>query len=158
MAQNASRKAPPAIENRKARHNYEILETIEAGLELRGTEVKSLRAGQANLTDAYAQPRQNELFLINLKIQPYANATHFNHEESRPRKLLLHRNEITDLSSRIQEKRLSVVPLKMYFNERGRVKVLLGVGRGKKMADKRESEKKSEAKREMERALREANR
>lgn len=158
MARSDQKKAPPALENRKARFNYEILETFEAGVELRGTEVKSLRAGQANLTDAYAQPRQGELFLINMKIQPYANATHFNHEEGRPRKLLLHRNQIQDLSARIQEKRLSVVPLKIYFNERGRVKVLLGVGRGKKLADKRETEKKSEAKREIERALRESNR
>lgn len=145
----------PALENRKARRNYEILETVEAGVVLVGTEVKSLRLNHADLSDAYAQPREHELYLINLKIEPYKNAGAFNHEEARARKLLLHKKEITKISSKIKEKRLSVVPLKMYFNERGKVKVLLGIGRGKKAADRRESEKKSQADREMARALRE---
>ncbi len=145
----------PSLENRKARRNYEILETLEAGLVLTGTEVKSLRLNHADLSDAFAQPKEHELFLINLKIEPYKNAGAFNHQETRPRKLLLHKKEITKVSSKIKEKRLSVVPLKIYFNEKGKVKVLLGIGRGKKAADRRESEKKSQADREMARALRE---
>ncbi|MBI3396144.1 MAG: SsrA-binding protein SmpB [Spirochaetia bacterium] len=147
--------AAPVLENRKARRNYEVIETLEAGIVLVGTEVKSLRNGRADLGDAYVQPKDAALFIINLKIEPYKSAGAFNHEETRPRKLLLHAKEITTLSAKIKEKRLAVIPLKMYFNERGRVKILLGVARGKKAADKRESEKKEEAKKEMARALRE---
>jgi len=150
---SAQKSGPPVIENRKARHNYEILDTFEAGIALAGTEVKSLRLGQANITDAYATPLKDELFLLNLHIQPYQNATHFNHEETRTRKLLMHRSEINKLSVQVREKRLTLVPLKVYFNQRGKVKVLLGLGRGKKKADKRESEKKSEAQREIARAI-----
>jgi SsrA-binding protein len=147
------RKGPPVIENRKARFNYEILETLEAGLALVGTEVKSLRLGQANLVDAYAVAQGDELFLLNLRIQPYQNASHFNHEEARTRKLLVHRAEIRKLRVQIQEKRLTLIPLKIYFNDRGKVKVLLGLGRGKKLADKRETEKRADADREIARAL-----
>ena len=150
------KKGPPVIENRQARYNYEIEETFEAGLVLRGTEVKSLRLGQANLSDAYAVPQQGELFLLNAHIQPYQNGGAFNHEETRSRKLLLSRSEINKLSAKVREKRLTLVPLKMYFNQQGKVKVLLGVGRGKKLVDKRESEKKAQAQREIARALRES--
>lgn len=152
------RKGPPVIENRKARYNYEILETLEAGISLVGTEVKSLREGEANLQDSYAVPKNNEMFLLNCHINPYSHGTSFNHEQTRSRKLLLKKKEIRSLTARIKEKRLSLIPLKLYFNDRGRVKVLLGLGRGKKDFDKRESEKKDQARKEMDRALKEANR
>jgi SsrA-binding protein len=152
------KKGPPVIENRQARYNYIIDETFEAGIVLVGTEVKSLRAGQANLTDAYAVPQNGELFLLNLHIQPYSHGGAFNHAETRTRKLLLKGSEIQKLSAKVREKRMSLVPLKLYFNNRGKVKVLLGLGRGKKLVDKRESEKKSQADREIARALREAGR
>ncbi len=149
-------KGPPVIENRQARYNYAIDETFEAGIALLGTEVKSLRLGQANLTDAYAVPQNGEMMLLNSRIQPYHNGGAFNHEETRTRKLLLKSAEIRKLSAKIREKRLSFVPLKMYFNDRGKVKVLLGLGRGKKTVDKRESEKKAQANRDMARALQDA--
>ncbi|MCB1139379.1 MAG: SsrA-binding protein SmpB [Leptospiraceae bacterium] len=152
------KKAAPTLENKRARRNYEVLETLEAGIALQGTEVKSLREGGGDLLDSYATIQGSEAFLLNLRIQPYRNATHFNHEETRTRKLLLHRKEIDKLTTKIREKKLTAVPLKLYFNERGKVKVLLGVCRGKQKADKRETEKKKEADREMARALKEVNR
>ncbi len=152
------KKKPPSCENRKARYNYEILETLEAGIELTGTEVKSLRSGGGDIADAYATPRGNELYLLNMRIEPYRFGNVFNHDERRTRRLLLHKKEIYQLEGKIREKRLTVVPLKLYFNDRGRVKVLLGVGRGKKSYDKRESEKNEQAKKEIARALKEANR
>ncbi|MDH5656298.1 MAG: SsrA-binding protein SmpB [Spirochaetia bacterium] len=151
-------KKTPVIENKKSRRNYEILETLEAGIVLTGSEVKSLRLGRAEITDAHAVPQKTELMLINLRIDPYENAGYVNHEETRSRKLLLHKKEIIKLISRIREKRLAVIPLKIYFNDRGKVKVLLGIGRGKKLSDQRQDERKQEAKREIERALKEANR
>lgn len=151
-----TKSGPPSIDNKKARRNYEILDTFEAGIVLVGTEVKSLRAGQANISEAYAVPQNGEMFLLNAHISPYPNGGAFNHEETRTRKLLLKKAQIDKLNSRVREKRLSVVPLKMYFNERGKVKLLLGVGRGKKLADKRETEKKNEAQRDIARSLREA--
>lgn len=154
MAKAQIKKSPPVLENKKARFQYEIMETVEAGIVLTGTEVKSLREGGGNLADSYALPRGGELFLVNLRIQPYQNAGAFNHAEDRTRKLLLKRTEIARFESRIKEKRLTMIPLKLYFNEKGLVKVLLGLGRGKKIADRRESEKKREADREMARALR----
>lgn len=153
---SAVKKGPPVIENRQARYNYEIEETFEAGIVLQGTEVKSLRLGQGNLTEAYAIPQNGELFLLNARIQPYQNGGAFNHEETRTRKLLFKAAEINKLSAKIREKRLTLVPIKMYFNKQGKVKVLLGLGRGKKLVDKRESEKKAQADREMARALRDA--
>lgn len=147
------RKEPPSIENRKARRNYEVLETIEAGIALVGSEVKSLREGKADIADAYAVPAGTEMNLLNLHIEPYKNAGAFNHEETRTRKLLLHKSEIAKLGAKIREKRLTVIPLKLYFNAAGRVKVLLGVARGKKLVDKRQDEKKNEAKKEIERAV-----
>ena len=140
-------------ENRKARHDYEILETFEAGLVLTGSEVKSLRAGRANLKDSYARIDRGEAFLLNAHISPYAAASHFGHEPERNRKLLLHRSEIDKLNGRIQERGLTVIPLKIYFKN-GRAKVLIGVGRGKKAYDKRESIKEREMQREADRAVR----
>jgi SsrA-binding protein len=140
-------------ENRKARHDYEILETFEAGLMLTGSEVKSLRAGRANLKDSYARIERGEAFLLNAHISPYAAASHFGHEPERNRKLLLHRSEIDKLNGRIQERGLTVIPLKIYFKN-GRAKVLIGVGRGKKSYDKRESIKKREMERDADRAMR----
>lgn len=153
------KKAPPrALLNKKARHNYEILETIEAGIVLLGTEVKSLREGKADLADAFAVPRDSDLYLLNLRIEPYRNASHFNHEEARTRKLLLHRAEIVKLASKVHEKRLTLVPLKIYFNARGKVKVELGLAKGKKTVDRREDERKKEDQREMDRATKFRNR
>ena len=152
------RKKTPVLENKKARRNYEILETIEAGLVLKGTEVKSLRDARASLADAHVVPEGRELNLVNMRIDRYQNAGFFNHEERRNRKLLLHRKEIVRMISSIREKRMAVIPLKLYFNQKGRVKVLLGLGKGKRLYDRRQEEKRSEAKKEMARALKEANR
>ncbi len=150
-------KAPPSLENRKARFRFEILETCEAGIVLVGTEVKSLRLGQANISDAYLMVRNHEAFLINLHIQPYVNAGAFNHQEDRTRKVLLRAEQIRRFQSYIDQKRLSIIPLKLYFNSQGRVKIILGLGKGKKQVDKRQDEKKHQAKRDIERALREVH-
>ena len=152
------RKKTPVIENKKSRRNYEIMETLEAGIVLTGSEVKSLRNGRAEISDAYATPFRSELMLLNLRIDAYVNAGYINHEETRTRKLLLHKKEILRLISIIKEKSLTVVPLKIYFNDRGKVKVLLGIGRGKKLADKRQDERKKEADREIEKAMKAVNR
>jgi len=122
-------------------------------LVLTGSEVKSLRAGRANLKDSYARIDRGEAFMLNAHISPYAAASHFGHEPERNRKLLLHRSEIDKLNGRIQERGLTVIPLKIYFKN-GRAKVLLGVGRGRKAYDKRESIKKREMEREADRAMR----
>ena len=153
MALKSNRNDVRPLVNRRARHNYEILETVEAGIMLTGTEVKSLREGQADIADAYAVAKAHELFLLNLRIQPYRNATFFNHEEARTRKLLLKKQEIIKLISKVQEKRLTLVPLKLYFNERGKVKIELALCRGKKNIDKREDERKKQDERDMDRAL-----
>jgi SsrA-binding protein len=152
------KKSPPVLENKKARRNYEILETIEAGIVLLGTEVKSLRNGRADIGDAYVVPKGESLTVVNMKIEPYVNAGAFNHEESRTRGLLLHKKEIRKLSSQIREKRLTLVVLKLYFNNQGKVKLLLGLGKGKKTVDRREDEKKAQAQKEIARAMKEANR
>lgn len=152
------KKDSTSLENKKARYNYEIMETVEAGIVLTGTEVKSLRSGSADLGDAYAKISGGEIYTVNLKIQPYANGGAFNHEESRSRKLLLKKSEIQRLNTKVQEKRLTLVVLKMYFNQSGKVKLLLGLGRGKKQADRREDMKKRDAQKEMERAIKEARR
>lgn len=141
--------------NRKARHDYHIIETFEAGIALTGTEVKSLRAGQANLKDSYARVENAELFLHNMHISPFEKGNRFNHDPKRTRKLLMHKREILRLLGRTREKGLALIPLKVYFNERGRAKVELALARGKKIYDKREDIAAREAKREMERAARE---
>ncbi|MCP5464471.1 MAG: SsrA-binding protein SmpB [Deltaproteobacteria bacterium] len=139
-------------ENRKARFEYEIAETFEAGVVLTGSEVKSLRAGKANLTDAYADIRNEEAFLQQAHIEPYEKGGYANHEPKRTRKLLLHRKEISRLIGQTQAKGMSLVPLKMYLKN-GLVKVLLGLGKGKKTIDKRRTIKDREVKRDLDRAV-----
>lgn len=140
-------------QNRKARHNYEVLDTLECGIMLTGSEVKSLRAGQVSLEEAYARMDRGEVWLVGCDIQEYKQANVWNHEPKRRRKLLLHRREIAKFASQAYEKNLTLVPLKMYFKG-GRAKVLLGVSRGKKMYDKRETLKKQDMQREINRAMR----
>ena len=142
-------------DNRKARFNYEILDTYEAGIALTGTEVKSLRGGKATIGEAHAGPSGSELFLFNAYIPEYLQANRFNHETRRPRRLLLHKREINKLIGATQREGFSVIPLKIYFNERGRAKVELGLGRGKKLHDKRETEKQRSWDRERARLMRE---
>ncbi|MGH7493404.1 MAG: SsrA-binding protein SmpB [bacterium] len=140
-------------QNRKARHDYEILETYEAGIALRGTEVKSLRAGRANLKDAYAAVREGEVWLYGVHISPYSHGNINNHDPERDRKLLMHRREIRRLIGKTKETGLTVVPLQLYFNH-GKVKVELALAKGKKQYDKREAIAKRDAEREMKRAFR----
>jgi len=142
-------------ENRKARFNYEIEEKLEAGLALTGSEVKSLRSGKANIGDAYAAEAGGELFLINAHISEYAQAGRANHEPKRARKLLLHRREIDRLIGAIQRQGMTVVPLKLYFNRRGIAKLELGLAKGKKLHDKRETEKRRDWERQKGRLMRE---
>jgi SsrA-binding protein len=140
--------------NRKASHEFFLEETLECGIELRGTEVKSLRAGQASLDEAWANIDGGELWLQDLTVPIYAAASWTNHEPKRKRKLLAHRKEILKLAQRVDQKGKTLVPLKMYFDERGFVKVTLAVASGKQFHDKRESIKDRDAKREMLRAMR----
>jgi SsrA-binding protein len=142
-------------DNRKARFNYEITDTYEAGIALTGTEVKSLRQGKATIGEAYAGPSGDEFFLFNAYIPEYLQANRFNHETRRPRRLLLHRRQINKLIGATQREGFTVVPLRIYFNERGRAKVEIGLGRGKKLHDKRETEKERSWNRERSRLLRE---
>ncbi len=137
--------------NRKARFNYEILDTFEAGMVLRGSEVKSLRAGQVQLKDSFASIREGEVWLENVHIAPYTFAEEGGHDPERPRKLLLHRRQIDRLFGRIREEGLTLVPLQMYFKD-GKAKVELGLGRGKRTRDKRRDIVERQQKREMERA------
>jgi SsrA-binding protein len=141
-------------DNRKARFNYEIVETYEAGIALTGTEVKSLRVGKATIGDAYAGPSGEEFFLFNAYIPEYLQANRFNHETKRPRRLLMHKRQINKLIGATQREGFTVIPLKIYFNDRGRAKVELGLGRGKKLHDKRETEKERSWNRERSRLLR----
>ncbi|HVC53761.1 MAG TPA: SsrA-binding protein SmpB [Stellaceae bacterium] len=130
-----------AAQNRRARYDYLIEDTLEAGLVLRGTEVKVLRQGQASIAESYAAEQGGELFLVNANIPEYSGAAHFGHEPRRPRKLLLHRKEMARLLGAIRREGVTIVPLSVYFNERGRAKVELGVARGKRKADKRQAER-----------------
>lgn len=143
-----------SFENKQARRKYEIVETIEAGMVLTGTEVKSLRGGKCEIADAHVVPRDGELYVLNLRIEPYEYGGAYNHEEKRTRKLLLKKLEIRKLTAKIREKQMTAVPLKIYFNDRGRAKMLVGLGRGKKTQDRRQEERKQEAKRDIERAMR----
>ena len=140
-------------ENRKARRNFEIIDTLECGIALQGSEVKSLRAGKVSLDEAYGRIRDNEVWLISCDIAEYSHANVMNHEPRRPRKLLLHRREIHKFAAKGFERGLTLVPLKMYFKS-GRAKILMGVGRGRKLFDKREKLKKETLKRDMDRAMR----
>lgn len=138
--------------NRKAFHEYNILEKWEAGIVLQGTEVKSLRLGRANLKDSYASIKDSELWLYNLHISPYEQGNVWNHEPRRPRKLLMHRQEIKRLIGKVEERGFTLIPLRMYF-KRGRAKVELAVARGKKIYDRRKDIAKRDADREMQREL-----
>jgi len=143
----------PVAENRRARYDYEIIDTLEAGVMLTGTEVKSLRLGKAQITESYASPERGELWLINAHIPEYLQANRFNHEEKRPRKLLVSKKQLAKLSEDVQRAGNTIVPLKLYFNEQGRAKLLIGVGKGKKSYDKRETEKNRDWNREKNRLL-----
>ena len=143
-----------AADNRKARYSYAITETLEAGIALQGTEIKSLRGGKATIGESYAGPMGNELFLFNAHIPEYLEANRFNHDVRRPRKLLLHRRQINKLMGAVDREGMTLIPLKLYFNERGRAKLQLAVAKGKKLHDKRESEKKRDWSREKGRLLR----
>jgi len=157
MAPRAQTPNRVVADNRKARFNYEIVDTLEAGIAFTGTEVKSLRQGKATIGEAYAGPSGNELFLFNAYIPEYLQANRFNHETRRPRRLLLHKRQIDKFLGATQREGFTVIPLKIYFNEKGRAKVELGLGRGKKLHDKRESEKKKDWDRERARLMREKN-
>jgi len=152
----AEERAPGRIaaQNRKARHDYFIEETLEAGIMLLGTEVKSLRAGGASIAESYAGPVDGELFLFNAHIPEYKAAKHFGHEPKRPRKLLLKRREVERLSGAVQRAGITLVPLSLYFNARGIAKVQLGLAKGKRKLDKRETEKKRDWQRDKARLMR----
>jgi len=143
--------------NRKARHDYFIEETVEAGVALQGTEVKSLRLGLAHLTDSYVLIRNNEAFLFNANISPYTHGNIANHEPLRTRKLLLHKAEIVKLLWKMSQKGFTLIPLKIYF-VRGKAKVLIGLAKGKKSFDKRDTIKEKESKREVERVMKDRHR
>ena len=145
-----------AAENRRARHEYLILETLEAGIVLTGSEVKSLRAGQASVVESHAAEKNGELYLFNATIQHCAAATIFRHDLKRPRKLLLKKREIKRLIGSVTRKGMTILPLSLYFNDKGRAKVSLGLAKGKKLADKRQAEKERDWKREKERLLKKA--
>jgi SsrA-binding protein len=130
-----------AAQNRRARHDFLIEDTLEAGLVLQGSEVKVLRTGEASIAEAYADAQSGELFLVNANIPEYKAANRFSHEPRRPRKLLLHRKEMNKLLGAIRREGVTIVPLSIYFNERGRAKVELGLAKGKRLADKRQAEK-----------------
>jgi SsrA-binding protein len=153
---NMAKRPPltPQIKNKKARFDFEILEQAEAGISLTGSEVKSLRSGKASLEEAYAVIRDGEAFLRDCNISPYPQAGYAQHKPTRERKLLLHRREIRKLFNKVTQKGLTLIPLKMYFNERGLVKVVIGLARGKKLHDKRQDLKKRDDQRAMARALR----
>lgn len=140
------------VSNRKARYEYQVLDTLEAGLVLQGTEVKSLRAGRANLQDSFARFDRGELWLYNLHISPYEPGNRFNHDPLRPRKLLLHRRELRKLIGQVEQKGLTLVPLDLHFRK-GVAKVNLALVRGKKLHDKREDVKRRDAEREMARGF-----
>lgn len=154
MASKPERAFKVVADNRKARFNYEIGETFEAGIALTGSEVKSLRAGKANIAESYADPRNGELWLINANIPEYLQAGRFNHAPKRPRKLLLHKRQINKLVGAVEREGMTIVPLKLYFNARGRAKLDIALARGKKMHDKRETLKKRSWDRERARLLR----
>src|SRR5215211_3943913 len=139
--------------NKRAKHDYQILDTWEAGIVLTGSEVKSLRNGKANISDAYGIVKDGEVHLLNLHISPYEQASYFNHDPTRTRKLLLHKREIRKMIGSVERQGLTLVPLELYFR-RGKAKVALGLGRGKKLYDKRADEKKRDDERDMQRAVR----
>lgn len=145
-------------ENRRARYDYEILDTLEAGIMLTGTEVKSLRQGKAQITESYASPEDGELWLINAHIPEYLEANRFNHAERRRRKLLVSKRELSRLATEVNRSGNTIVPLKLYFNDRGMAKLLIGLAKGKKAYDKREVEANRDWNREKARVMKEGGR
>jgi SsrA-binding protein len=154
MAEKKPRTFKVIAENRKARFNYEIGEVVEAGIALTGTEVKSLRQGKATIAESYADAKGGEIWLVNANIPEYLQASRFNHAPKRPRKLLLHRRQIDKLAAAVDREGMTIVPLKMFFNDKGRAKIEIALGRGKKLHDKRETEKKRSWERERGRLMR----
>ena len=154
MAAKEQQKPKVVADNRKARFNYFIDETMEAGVALTGTEVKSLRLGKATIAESYADSRDGEIWLINSNIPEYLQANRFNHTPKRPRKLLLHKRQISKLIGAVERQCMTLIPLKLYFNERGRAKLELALARGKKLYDKRDTDKKRSWERERGRLLR----
>jgi SsrA-binding protein len=154
MAEKSKRAIKVVADNRKARFNYEIGEVFEAGLALTGSEVKSLRGGKATIAESYADSRGGELWLINANIPEYLQGGRFNHAPKRPRRLLLHKRQIDKLSGAVDREGMTIVPLKLYFNEKGRAKLEIAVARGKKLHDKRETDRKRSWDRERARLLR----
>jgi len=154
MAAKPERRFKVVADNRRARFNYEIGETFEAGIALTGSEVKSLRSGKATIGESYADARDGEIWLINSNIPEYQQAGRFNHLPKRPRKLLLHQRQINKLAGAVEREGMTVVPLKLYFNEKGRAKVEIALARGKKLHDKRETLKRRSWDRERGRLLR----
>jgi SsrA-binding protein len=150
----AEQKRKVVADNRRARYNYEIGEVFEAGLMLTGTEVKSLRTGKATIAESYASAEKGEIFLINATIPEFAQGNRFNHEPKRPRKLLLKAREIAKLAQAVEREGMTIVPLRLYFNERGLAKLEVAMARGKKLHDKRETEKIRDWNREKSRLLR----
>jgi SsrA-binding protein len=154
MAEKPTSNYRVAADNRQARYHYEIGETFEAGIALTGTEVKSLRTGKATIAESYVSPERGEVFLINATIPEYLQANRFNHEPKRPRKLLLHGKEIAKLAKGVEREGMTVVPLRIFFNDKGRAKVQIALAKGKQLHDKRESDKQRDWKREQGRLLR----
>jgi SsrA-binding protein len=154
MAAKTDRKLRVVADNRKARFNYEIGEVFEAGVALTGSEVKSLRQGKATIAESYADSRGGEIWLVNANIPEYLQAGRFNHAPKRIRKLLLHRRQIHKLMGAVEREGMTLVPLKLYFNEKGRAKIELALARGKKLHDKRETDKKRNWERERGRLMR----
>lgn len=147
------KKSGTVVTNRRARRNYDVLDTIEAGLVLTGTEIKAIREGRVNLSDAYGKPEDGELWLVNMHIAQYSAGSDNNHDPTRPRKLLLHKEEIVRLSRQVSERGLTLVPMRLYFR-RHRAKLELGVARGRKLYDKRRAMVEREREREAQRAIR----
>jgi SsrA-binding protein len=154
MATKPKRAIKIVSDNRKARFNYEIGEVYEAGIALTGTEVKSLRSGKATIAESYADAKNGEIWLINANIPEYRQASRFNHAPKRPRKLLLHQRQINKLAGAVEREGMTIVPLRLYFNERGRAKLEIAIARGKKLYDKRAAEKKRGWEREKGRLMR----
>ena len=154
MAKKAEPKLKVAADNRKARFNYEIGEAFEAGIALTGTEIKSLRNGKATIAESYADAKDGEIWLVNSNIPEYLQANRNNHAPKRPRKLLLHKRQINKLIGAVERDGMTLVPLKLYFNEKGRAKVELALAKGKKLHDKRETEKQRDWQRDKARLLR----
>lgn len=142
------------IKNKRAYFDFEVLDTYTAGLMLTGTEIKSIRAGKAQISEAFCQIKKGELFIINMYIKEYELGTHYNHEPKRTRKLLLNKRELRQIEKKVKEKGFTIIPIKVFLSERGLAKIVVGIAKGKKTHDKRESIKNKDIKRETDRAVR----